>query len=283
MNRSGCLLLFGPLLLTVLFPTIASACRPLSMNGMVVKQSAFGAVVAPSAVEADEAVASGEVAKLAAQKYFGIEIKAMLIAPPDYFPATTNLDCGIEFPWPFYGRSGSQKFSQYVMSHEIGHVIFIKYLVPSSGKLEYGGKAPDWLDEMAALAFEGSKGAEERQRFAVKLALNGALIPVKKLFSMTHPEWSEQEKQISPSVKLASSSETLSYYVTIRLLFDFLISKTEDEKIIRKMARRVFLGKDIDGWILRKTRVKSTQDLDNLLITHAKKYPFYSVSSARLN
>lgn len=283
MNWNGRFLIFGPMLLTAFSPSLASACRPLEMDGLVVRQSAFGAVVAPSAVEADEAAVAGEVAKLAARQYFGLEIESMLIAPPDYFPTATNLDCGIEFPWPFYGRNGSQKFSQYVMPHEIGHVVFIEYLAPSSGKPEYGGMAPDWLDEMAALAFEGNEGAEERRRFAVKLAFKGELVPVRKLFSMTHPEWRGPEEQIAPSVRLASSPDTLSYYVTIRLLFDFLIVKTGDELIIRKMARRVRLGKDIDGWILKKIRVKNTQELDKILILHAKNSTSYSAARARVN
>ncbi len=281
MKCNGALLLFGSLLMSVFFHEPASACQLPERGGMVVRSTAFGAVVAPSAIEADEAVAAGEIAKFAAREYFDLDIKSMLIAPPDLFPAQPSWNCKIAFPWPFYTGSGARRFPHYVMPHEIGHTIFIQYLAPTSGRPEYGGMAPDWLDEMAALAFEGEEGAQERQRFAVRLADNGGLMPSEKLFSISHPEWTGAAEQISPSIQLARSKETLSYYVTLRLLFDFLIETTGDRLILKKLSYKVRQGKAIDVWVLKRLRVRNTEDLDKLLILHAKYHPSYQDARAR--
>jgi hypothetical protein len=52
----------------------------------------------------------------------------------------------------------------YILRHEIGHDLFIRYLVPDTKGDQYGGDAPDRLDEMAAVAFEGDALRASRRR-----------------------------------------------------------------------------------------------------------------------
>lgn len=128
--------------------------------GMVARAAPFGGVIAPSAAEAEEAQVAGIVAREAARRFLELEPPPFLIAPqsPDAQPMSAG-GCSFVFPWSF-SRSGAggPRLPTHVLPHEIGHALFIRFLVPRTGKDEYGSGAPDWLDEMAAIAFEDPAG-----------------------------------------------------------------------------------------------------------------------------
>lgn len=77
------------------------------------------------------------------------------------------------------------------LNHEIGHVLFMEAYWPdreSSGGKHYGGPAPDWFDETAALLMEDDSMQQGRwDRLLDTYAEPDGFIPLDQLFSMQHP------------------------------------------------------------------------------------------------
>ncbi|HEX8483404.1 MAG TPA: hypothetical protein VF650_16010 [Allosphingosinicella sp.] len=221
---------------------------------MVARTAPFGGVIAPTAADAEEAVAGGTVARDAARRFLGLEAPPFLIAAqsPGTSPAA---GCTFVFPWHFpQAVAGGRRLPPQVLPHEIGHALFIRFLVPETGKEEYGGGAPDWLDEMAAIAFESPGGVRKRRIEARDAAERGALMPLARLLSMPHPEWSARRAQASaapePRTGPPRSTDTPAFYATLRALLDFLIERTGDERVIKRLAEQARADAPLDRWLL---------------------------------
>ena len=145
----------------------------------------------------------------------------------------------------------------YLLRHEIGHDLFIRYLVPSTKSDQYGGDAPDWLDEMAAMAFEGEDLRTVRQRAAVRYAKNNQLIPLRKFFTMTHPEQVAKSIPASPDGVMrafeAMSGDTPIFYAMASAFYDFLVDRTRKTTIVAELAAAVRRGENLEKWILIRT------------------------------
>lgn len=248
----------------------AAGCPPEPPRGMVARAAPFGGVIAPTAEAADEAVAAGIVAQEAARRFLGLEAPPFLIAPEADGGQRTLGGCAFAFPWRFR-RSGSEAppLPTHVLPHEIGHSLFIRFLVPRSGADEYGGAAPDWLDEMAAIAFEDPGGVRMRRSEARRHAEQGALIPLERLLSMPHPEWSARRTKAggpaAPPTSQPASADTPAFYATLRALLDFLIDRSGDERVIRAIAERARAKAPLDRWLLaHSAREASARGLSGL-------------------
>ncbi len=149
---------------------------------------------------------------------------------------------------------GAPRLPSHVLPHEIGHEIFIRFLMPRTGADEYGGGAPDWLDEMAAIALEDASGVQLRREEARRHAQSGALIPLARLLTMPHPEWqpkgSAADARRPGAVRQPGSPDTPAYYATVRALFDFLIDRTADERVIPRLVERIKQGDSVEKWLL---------------------------------
>lgn len=256
--------------LALLFAAIAGgteSCPPEPPSGMVARAAPFGGAIAPTAADAGEAVAAGMVAKDAAKRFLGLEAPPFLIAEESPETPAASGGCAFVFPWRF-PRSGEQRLPKQVLPHEIGHVLFIRFLVPGSGKDEYGGGAPDWLDEMAAIAFEGPGGARSRRSNARLYAERGGLIPLERLLSMTHPEWSARPALAGAPAVLTThaprSADTAAFYSTLRALLDFLIERTGDEGIVGRLAEQARSDKPLDRWLLAQVPGAAGKGLSRL-------------------
>ena len=107
--------------------------------------------------------AAGNLAREAARRYLDLEVPPFLIFAGPMKSLPSN-GCAVVFPWQFAPSAGNaRRLPSHVLPHEIGHVLFIRYLAPESGSDQYGGGAPDWLDEMAAMAFEDAVGVAIRR------------------------------------------------------------------------------------------------------------------------
>lgn len=145
----------------------------------------------------------------------------------------------------------------YLLRHEIGHDLFIRYLVPSTKNDQYGGDAPDWLDEMAAVAFEGEELRTVRRRATVRYASEKKLIPLQRFLTMTHPEMEAKsipaasDRQVT--VFEAVSDDTPIFYAMASAFYDFLVTRTKNPAIIAELAGAVRNGKPLEQWLLART------------------------------
>lgn len=227
------------------------SCPAAAPAGVVMRRAAFGGVIAPTPADADAALAAGRVARAGANRFLGLDVPPFLIAPAKANPSPVTGGCAFVFAWPF----ARQRPPTHVLPHEIGHALFIRYLVPRRGLDEYGGAAPDWLDEMAAIACEDAAGVAMRRAEARRHAADGALIPLARLLSMPHPEFSARTADNAVSrqgMRTPRSIDTPAYYATVRALFDFLIERTGNERIIAVLAGQVRAGKPLDRWLIAR-------------------------------
>lgn len=244
---------------SLLFAALAGGtgnCPPEPPREMVARAAPFGGVIAPTAADAEEGLAGGMVARDAARRFLGLEAPPFLIAEKSSATPTAPGSCTFVFSWRFPRTGeGERRLPTDVLPHEIGHDLFIRFLAPGTGKDEYGGGAPDWLDEMAAIAFEDPGGVRRRRGEARRHAERGALIPLERLLSMTHPEWSARSAaagDAGATTHQPRSAETPAFYATVRALLDFLIARTGDERIIRRLAEQVRSDAPLDRWLLAR-------------------------------
>lgn len=217
------------------------------------------------------ALEEGLAADRAARDVLGISNAKFRIADP----GLTNLRWGEPSPdglpsyvWLFANSPGSkiQAPPSSLLRHEIGHDLFIRHLVPSTRADQYGGDAPDWLDEMAAIAFESETMRDSRRRAAVRYAREKKLIPMRRFLSMTHPEL-EASASLSSSNSLATafepaSSETPLFYATASAFHEFLLAHTGSQSIVVELATAFREKKDLQAWIL--TRLRQRNGLEGL-------------------
>lgn len=187
-----------------------------------------------------------------------------------------SADGSPRYVWPFDGgrRPGWQPPPAFLLRHEVGHDLFIRYLVPStragqSRAGQYGGDAPDWLDEMAAIAFEGDPMRAMRRRAAVRHAADGTLIPLPRLLTMVHPELAAGTMPAAGGMPGAAyvpkSGETASFYATAAALYEYLVERTGNSAIVAELARAFRAGERLDHWLpVRTGHGSGTSGLDAL-------------------
>jgi hypothetical protein len=254
---------------------------------MVARAAAFGGVIAPTEADAEEAAAAGTVAQEAARRFLAFEAPPFLIAAASPGTAPAPAGCAFVFPWRYQRQgAGESRLPSHVLPHEIGHSLFIRFMVPGSGKDEYGGGAPDWLDEMAAIAFEDFGGVRMRRREARRHAERGMLIPLARLLSMPHPEWSARRAAAgapaASPVSAPASADTPAFYATVRGLLDFLIERTGDERVVALLAEQVRAAAPLDRWLLdhggRRSGAKGLSGLDRQIAAFVLTDPAYEGS-----
>ena len=159
----------------------------------------------------------------------------------------------------------------YLLRHEIGHDLFVRYLVPSTRADQYGGDATDWLDEMAAVAFEGEELRLVRRRAAVRYVKEKALIPLQRFLTMTHPEMAAKSIPVSPDGTMrvfeAVSDETPKFYAMASAFYDFLVTRTGNPAIVAELATAVRRGQPIERWLL--TRIGHDKESDGIQALNA--------------
>lgn len=286
--------MIGLALLLTVAGIAAAPCRMPVPDGMVERRAPFGGVIAPTAAQADEAVLAGRVAQAAAVRYLGLDALSFLITPA---PASEREACPFVFHWRFPVRpDGGSRLPTHVLPHEIGHALFIRFLAPRTDADEYGGGAPDWLDEMAAIAFEDAAGTRIRRADAHRHAERGALIPLARLLAMRHPQWTPDPASVAADPmargRLASaplvSRDTPAFYATVRALFDFLVARTGDERIVRTLADRFRDGVPLGAWLRTHAdpgsggSERTFAALDAALATYVLTDPDYAAASRPL-
>lgn len=216
-------------------------------------KTGFGYVlVAPEDVSA--AINEGYATRLAAEKVLLLKDVTFAVVEQgsgDFQWGGTTEDGLKTYTWTF--PHGSRRFKPRpaitILRHEIAHDLFARHLVPTTSDRQYGTDAPDWLDEMAAVAFEGIDQRSSRKRDA----RNKGLLTLTTLLRMTHPELG------APVVREAgqafasgpvSSDQTIPFYATVSCLYEFLSEKTGDEGIVAELAAAFTRGENLELWLL---------------------------------
>lgn len=170
------------------------------------------------------------------------------------------------YPWAFKHGADPRSLRppDYVLRHEIGHDLFVRYLVPNTRPGQYGGDAPDWLDEMAAVAFEADAQRTSRRCAAALYAASSTLIALPRLLSMTHPEMKSRSPPPSPDetfrMTQPASADTGQFYATIAAFYDFLVERTKSVAIVADLATAFRRGERLDRWLSARTGHGDRQD-----------------------
>lgn len=253
-----------PLRKTILSAVLVSLTTPgLANDQDAVKRtdSSFG-YVEVGADDVEAAIEEGRAAQVAARKVLALpDVRFGIADLGGKNSQWVNLaaDGKPVYTWVFRRRPGDRRpvSSSHVLRHEIGHDLFVRYLVPSSRDGQYGGDAPDWLDEMAAVAFEGPAQTASRRLFAVIYAREATLLPLGRFLRMDHPEFASRPPP-DPSgqtvqTRPATSEDTPRFYAMSRAFYDFLVDRTKSPSIVAELAAAFRKGEPLDRWIVSRT------------------------------
>jgi hypothetical protein len=171
--------------------------------------------------------------------------------------------------------------------HEIAHLLFIRELWPNSGQVaeRYGGDAPDWLDETAAVLAESEAMTRDRREALIEAVQEGALIPLADYLSMPHPSFGggafaamieEARANADGSGVIVLSSEDNSiddaaigdaalFYTQTRAWIDYLDARTGDARIFASIMNALKAGQSFETWLSeRGAAMGLPKDLERL-------------------
>lgn len=152
--------------------------------------------------------------------------------------------------------------------HEVAHSLFIHAIWPAdeSAGSQYGGGAPDWLDEAAAVAAESPAMTEARRREFRAAAAEKRLIPLSEYFAMPHPasadsalgDLLERTKAaaardgvavMSMEIDDATVARASLFYAQTRGLLDYLEMRAGGPTVLADIADALRAGADIRQWL----------------------------------
>lgn len=172
---------------------------------------------------------------------------------------------------------------QGALTHELGHKWFISAF-PREGDIQtpqrYGGWAPDWLDETAAVLLE-NESMVSRRRKAFNNMKSEDLYPLKEFFTMEHPALKSalalnekfgsnnsiggsraiilSDEEADEFLQGSAATDPTIFYTQARGFADYVMSATQDEQIFAKLAQHLSVGETLESWLAL------TDGLDNSL------------------
>lgn len=247
-------------LAATLFLIAFSECGAAAESSEAKKVDTDFGYVSVDVLDVQAAVAEGRAAKEAAREVLLLPNVSFAIVEEGSTDVRwgSSTDGLVTYTWTF--PNGSQKQAPrpatYVLRHEIGHDLFVRYLVPNTKNRQYSSDAPDWLDEMAAIAFEGPEEQLSRRQAARMDADEAGLLPLPTLFSMIHPEFGAQRPVLTKNQTFGighpASNDTIRFYSTIQVLYDFLVERTGTRAIVAELAAAFIRGEPLEPWILKR-------------------------------
>lgn len=237
-------------------------------------------LVTPTAIDADEIAQAMITARHCFSRRFNAAAPpgaVMTTGAVGLFEALPENRRGWVLPWNFDRSGASREARSHEQSkaeaassiqHELGHLFLLHALLPNVNKPQYGGDAPDWLDEAAGVALESpSSRADRRRRFAA-LVDDGRLTPFSTFVSQAHPVFASQRLQAEVARARAASPDqpivlefTLAelgltstsaddFYAQTSAVIDFLDS-LEKPDALGLIARDIQQSGAPLGWIAR--------------------------------
>jgi hypothetical protein len=166
------------------------------------------------------------------------------------------------YPWAFRAeRSPEQSTPELqVLRHEIGHSLFIRFLIPSTKAIQYGGDAPDWLDEMAAVSFEAPDDRAIRRCELSLYARTSGLLPFKHFLSMTHPEHRREAataQQRGFTSYAPSNKETPIFYAMVSGFDDYLRARLKGKHVVPELVNAFRRGRPLGEFLVNELKLKN--------------------------
>lgn len=154
------------------------------------------------------------------------------------------------------------------IDHELGHMFLINsFMNWQNGPDGYGGPAPDWLDETAAILNENEYTTRKRRNdfYAVKQHYS-----IKELINVKHPVPSTNKAELAKKIQelraqakngsmatnikiddKQSQFEIKKFYSNVRMFIDFLNSKSSNPKIFYSITQHLSNGYDFEDWLAK--------------------------------
>ncbi|MFK8016490.1 MAG: hypothetical protein AB8G17_13745 [Gammaproteobacteria bacterium] len=168
------------------------------------------------------------------------------------------------------------------LAHELGHLWFMSAFQPPNGVGEtghaYGGWAPDWLDETAAILLENATLTEQRRAHFFALG-DADVIPLEQFLSMEHPSAqaakrtdgllasliNDDEQGVSRAVVLTGQEAeeflrqsggdvATNFYAQAQVFSDFLISMTNSTRVYSSLTTHLSAGGSLARWLAEQGR-----------------------------
>ena len=151
--------------------------------------------------------------------------------------------------------------------HEIAHALFVRYIFPSTHQGQYGGDAPDWLDEAAALIVETPSVTQLRRRQFAEAVTAGRLPPLSRLLVSQHPllmspaiqDALAAARAAAPTVPVlmrlsvedvgVSRTQIADFYASARGITDYLIERSGDRRILARIAAAIRKSGQPLSWV----------------------------------
>jgi len=160
------------------------------------------------------------------------------------------------------------------LAHELGHLWFIEAFKPADAKAQkghaYGGWAPDWLDETAAILMENSVLIESRKK-AFNEMPDDDLFPLETFLSMEHPA-AQNAKRVTQQftgslnqgesramvltgaeaeafLKASGGSKAANFYSQAQAFSDFMLSYSGETSLYPSLANALIAGGTFETWL----------------------------------
>lgn len=247
-----------------------ATARLMAPGGPTAFETAYGTIITDSPEKARWAEARLAAAVSNFEATFGARPNRGVVVEMPFAAFAARLPEGERrwtLPWMTqYFKSGSQAGlragghhfdNDAGMQHDLSHVFFVKSIVPNTRRPQYGGDAPDWLDEAVALSGETARVKAMRRTQFHQQVCNDRLVPLDRFLQRQHPLFETPAMQKLVSDYRASDSKKptmmtirvdqlgldkdalLDFYAQSQAVTEFLAEMTEDPAILGKVGATV--------------------------------------------
>ncbi|MEM6639836.1 MAG: hypothetical protein AAF610_08025 [Pseudomonadota bacterium] len=176
------------------------------------------------------------------------------------------------------GDADSSEVHDGALAHELGHLWFMAMSGASVGggavAHDYGGAAPDWLDETFAVLMENAE-LRDRRRKGFHAMTDDERIPLERFFTMTHPaakaaaelaRLAADEEGPSDSrvviltgddadafIAASGGDQTARFYSQVQVFSDYLLARAGDARFFVGLGEglREYSG-SMDAWLANR-------------------------------
>ena len=270
-------------------PTLAQSSRPLEPKGPMrmaapttprAFETPHGWVITDSPRKAEWAKTGLDQTVALFQRHFDVVIGKGVIVETRYAGFVDTLVPGQRawtLPWrtnafDVDGHQASARRDEHHLDgvsslrHELAHAFFLAGVIPNLRKNQYGGDAPDWLDEAAAMIVE-TDGVNDMRRSAFnEQVCSGRLIPLDVFLVSEHPVFAApkmhtmlaalRQRKLERPVMLEMRLSELGlderavrdFYAQASAFAQYLVTRTGDEKILGRIAQSIRASGEPTSW-----------------------------------